>query len=463
MPSVSTTTSKLTLIFFLFSFVTASAQENSPYSRYGMGDIYPSQNIVNRAMGGLTAAYTDLLGQSINFSNPASYADFQRLPGLGGKVLYDIGLSIDSRSLKSKLPLKNYSSANFIPSYISLGFPIAKGLGGAFGLRPYSRINYSIIQNTRLAGIDSAQYKYDGSGGLNQAFLGVGKRWNNFSIGFNTGYFFGKKETSTKLGIVNTNTTDTGYTPFFYSSNSTTSTSFGKLFFSAGAMYDIQLKSIPKTDKKLQENYGLRLGATAMFRQKFKGSQNITRETFDYDAAGGTITIDSVYTSTGTRIDIEMPATYTIGAMLHKSFSGAGGSFDSWMIGAELETSKWSQFRYGGLPDKLTDYWQLRIGGQFLPSSTSTTLLGRSVFRFGVNFGKDYINADNNELKTFSGSFGIGVPIRPRGTYTQVTNLNLALEAGKRGSGVNNVTESYFRISAGFSLSDIWFHKRKYD
>jgi hypothetical protein len=463
MPSVSITTSKLTLLLCLFSFATASAQENSPYSRYGMGDLYPSQNIVNRGMGGLTAAYTDPIGQSINFSNPASYADFQRFPGLGGRVLYDLGFSIDSRSLKSKSPIKKYSSANFTPSYLSLGFPIAKGMGGALGLRPYSRVSYSIIEKTRLAGIDSAQYKYEGSGGLNQAFIGLGKRWGNFSLGFNTGYLFGRKETSTKLGIVNTNTTDTGYTPFYYSSNSATTTTFGKLFFSAGALYDIQVKKIAKTDKKPQQNYLLRLGATAMFKQKFKGSQDLTRETFDYDAAGGSVTIDSVYTSTGTRIDIEIPATYNFGAMLHKSVSGPGGSFDLWMIGAELETAKWTQFRYGGVADKLTDYWQLRLGGQFLLSSTATTLLGRSAYRFGAAFGKDYINADGKELKTFSGTFGMSVPIRPRGTYSQVTNINLAFELGKRGSGVNNVTENYFRFSAGFSLSDIWFHKRKYD
>ena len=76
MPSVSITTNKLTFIICLLSFFSASAQENSPYSRYGIGDIYPSQHIVNRGMGGLSVAYTDPAGQSINFSNAASYGDF---------------------------------------------------------------------------------------------------------------------------------------------------------------------------------------------------------------------------------------------------------------------------------------------------------------------------------------------------------------------------------------------------
>ena len=55
-----------------FSFL--SAQDNSPYSRYGLGDLTPSTNIVNRGMGGFSAAYADPL--SVNFNNPASYSGF---------------------------------------------------------------------------------------------------------------------------------------------------------------------------------------------------------------------------------------------------------------------------------------------------------------------------------------------------------------------------------------------------
>lgn len=468
MPSVSTITGKLTLFICLLSFVSVSAQENSPYSRYGIGDIYPGQNIVNRAMGGITAAYTDPLGQSINFSNPASYADFrrERMPNsgaiIGGRVLYDLGFSIDSRTLRSKTPIKKYSSANFIPSYLSLGFPIAKGLGGALGLRPYSRISYSIVDRTRLAGIDSAEYLYEGNGGLNQAFLGLGKRWNDLSIGFNTGYIFGKKENTTRLGIVNT---DTAYEPFYYKAKSTTNTSFGKLFLSLGAMYDLKFKTIkPGGKQQLNQVYGLRLGATAMLKQQMKGTQDLTRETFDYDASGGSVTIDSVYTTSGTRVNIDIPATYTMGAMFYKALSGEGGSFNLWMFGAELENSKWTQYRFNGIADKLTDYWQLRLGGQAIPNPLSRALLGRSTYRLGFAFGKDYINADNKELKTFSGTFGIGLPIAPRSSFnSQFTNINLAFEIGRRGSAVNNITENYLKFSAGFSLSDLWFRRRKYD
>lgn len=472
MPSVSLITARLTFIFCLLTFVTASAQENSPYSRYGIGDLYPSKNIANRGMAGLSVASTNVepLGQAINFSNPASYAYFQRFPGVGARVIYDLGVSVDSRSLSSKAPIKEYSSANFIPSYISLGFPLAKNLGGVFAVKPYSRISYSIIQNSRINNVDSAQYLYEGSGGLNQAFLGLGKRWGNFSIGVNAGYFFGRKETNTRLAIINT---DTNYTPFYYKSNSGTTTYLNKFFLQTGAMYDITLKTLPATQKRTKQTYGLRLGATAMLKQTFKGSQDIVKETFEYDASGGAVSLDSVYRSTGTSINVDIPAVYTIGAMFHKAnrirIEGNNEvderAFDIWSVGFELETSKWSQYRFGGLSDRVRDYWQFRLGGQFLPSQSSSTLFGRSTYRFGVAVGRDYIDADGKGLKTFTGTLGVGLPIALKNNFysSQFTNINMALEFGKRGSNVNNITENFIRVSVGLSLTDLWFRKRRYD
>ena len=41
--------------------------------------------------------------------------------------------------------------------------------------------------------------------------------------------------------------------------------------------------------------------------------------------------------------------------------------------------------------------------------------------------------------------------------------LNLALQFGQRGTSVNNFNESFIQFTLGYSLSDIWFNKRKYD
>src|SRR5689334_4472012 len=105
MRSVSATINqKLYLLILLLSvsYLKISAQENSPYSRYGLGDIVPGTSIPNRSMGGISAAYADydkrfdLKGgypksQSINFLNPASYAKIRI-------TTFDLGFEVDSRT-----------------------------------------------------------------------------------------------------------------------------------------------------------------------------------------------------------------------------------------------------------------------------------------------------------------------------------------------------------------------------
>ena len=58
----------------------------------------------------------------------------------------------------------------------------------------------------------------------------------------------------------------------------------------------------------------------------------------------------------------------------------------------------------------------------------------------------------------------MGLPIRKYRSYDyQFTILNVALQLGQRGSSINNFKESFLQFTVGYSLSDVWFNKRKYD
>jgi hypothetical protein len=209
------------------------------------------------------------VGQSINFNNPATY-------GVLNMVSFDLGLTIDSRTLRSNIPVGKFSSNNFIPSYLAIGVPLnrAKGWGMAFGLKPLSRVSYSVENFSRIAG-DSLQTLYEGNGGLNQAFVGIGKRWKGFSIGINTGYNFGNKDISTKKTFINDTVT-------YYQSNSATNTHFGGVFLNGGLQYEISLSKKVNTEAKTAENYLLRFGLTGTLQQNLSASQNIIRQTFTY-------------------------------------------------------------------------------------------------------------------------------------------------------------------------------------
>ena len=107
----------------------------------------------------------------------------------------------------------------------------------------------------------------------------------------------------------------------------------------------------------------------------------------------------------------------------------------------------------------------MRLGGQYCPNPTKYESYWSTVtYRVGFFNGKDYANIDNKGLKVSGFTLGMGLPVRKYRSYDyQYTLINLAMQFGKRGTNVNNFTESFIQFTLGYSLSDIWFNKRKYD
>lgn len=442
------------------------AQENSPFSRYGLGDLYPQQNIATRGMGGVSAAYVN--EQALNTVNPSSYGSMRYVNVRGGSngalVSYDFGVTIDARTLRSSTPFSTYRSTNFMPSYLQIGIPLGanayakkRGAGLVFALKPATRINYS-VNNTQKTSLDSIETLYEGQGGLNQAFIGLAKRWNNFSIGFNAGYEFGRKEISTKVIFLDS--------IHHYASNSASTTNFHGLFLTPGISYNIKLSEATPQNKNYKEGYFLRLGASGTLEHKLKATSDDLESTFQYDANGAVVVIDTVSYVVNAPGHITMPLTYNAGFMFSKKYLTTGGDViaNKWSFGADYSAGKWQNYRYFGQPDKVINNWIIRGGAEFVPSLFKTSLFSRATYRLGFYAGKDYINADGNEYKVKALTLGFGFYLRKYNNYdNNATMINTALEFGKRGTNVNNVTENFFKISVGLSLADLWFIRRKYD
>ncbi len=455
------------ILFLCFSIISFS-QENSPFSRYGIGDFYPQQNIASRAMGGLSSTVTST--QFVNTVNPASYGSL-------GLVTYDFALSIDSRTLLSKTPVEKYSSVNFIPSYLTLGLPLTKagnrnGASLVFGLRPSSRINYSIKDGDRISydslGVtDSLNSLHDGNGGLNQVFMGLGKAWrnkknnnNSFAIGLNFGYQWGTKYLSNKVNFPADSTNEN-----WYGSNSTDSTDIWGIFLSPGIMASFTVAE--KTDEltKLKNSYVLVIGGAGTLKQNMKGTKDLTRETFYYKDDGSVIPLDSVLKTNDVPGTIKLPFSINGGIMLNNMVSNGPFSVKKWGIGIEYNFTPWSKYLDYGLSDRVNDSWFIRGGVEFSPNPINGRgIVSTGTYRFGYYNGKDYQNADGNGYKINAFTLGYSFNLRKYHSYDrQYTMINTAIEFGKRGSSVNNVTENFFKFSLGLSLSDIWFVKRKYD
>lgn len=459
MQFVSSTIRSASILFSaLLITTTLQSQENSPFSRFGLGNFMHGQHAISRSMGGISAAYADGItmnnSQTVNFMNPATYGNFYLLS-------YDLALDIDTRSLRREQPASSFRGTNFTPSYLAVGAPIdkKKGLGLAFGMRPLSRINYQVEQRTRLAGIDSVNNIFEGRGGFNQFFVGIGKKWKNgLSVGLNTGYNFGRKNITTRTQFVNDSVV-------YYKANMANNTSYGGAFFQGGVQYEKEISERIDPETKFAYKRSIRLGATYTLGQTLNAQQDRFRETFENDGQGGIFRIDSITQQNNIRGTIELPSTYTAGFMFIKRVNTNRGLLDLWSFGAEYSATAWSKYRFYNQADALVDNWVVRVGGQFCPDPTNLTSYWSNVnYRFGFFSGTDYANPDGNGLKTFGISIGAGMPMRRWRVYeTQFTLINAGLDFGRRGSNVNNITENFIRINFSLSLSDLWFQKRKYD
>ena len=459
----------LAIMVLLFTaFTPVFSQDNSPYSRYGIGDLIPSSNIICRSMGGISAGYTDFV--AINFNNPASYSSFQSFyeprskKMISGRVVLDLGLNFESRTLIESNPSKKFMASNAIFSYLQVGMPLKKNMGLSFGLRPISRISYNIIHNERLIDpvtglpIDSAVTTYKGKGGMYLASVGTG--FNLFqkirkngmeeklSLGFNTGYLFGNKDYSTKRRLIND-------TVEYYQANFETQTNLGNVFFNAGIQYKLPLSNVKKIS--------LTIGAFGNLGQNSNASKDILRETYVYNDNLGDVRLDSIYDQRNIKGKIKLPASYTIGFLAQRPvINEKDGKKAGWMVGMDFTMQNWNSYRVYGQVDSVRNKWELRVGGQINPIP-NRNYFSNIAYRAGFFMGPDYINV-GQKLSRFGASFGMGLPIANyRQANNQYTLINVAIEYSKRGNNKNLLKENLFRFSLGFSLSDLWFGKHKYD
>lgn len=456
----STTLKRINILSLLITgfFSPILAQDNSPYSRYGLGDLSPSTNILNRGMGGVSAAYSDIF--TVNFNNPASYSAFlinrvvETGENVSGRVVLDAGINFDSRTIREANNLQKFTSPNTYFSYLQLGIPLKKGWGIAFGLRPVTKIGYRIQESERNS-IDSIVTQYHAEGGGFLANTGTGIAIGNFSAGVNFGYLFGKKDYSSEITFIND-------TVAYARGNYRTVTSFGHIYLGGGLQQRFVLSKYAESnlDKSV-----LKLGVYGSLKQNLNASQDLNVETFRRDPDNNYFKIDSVYEESDKKGTIQYPSTLGVGFIYEKLPDPKQGGF---MIGVDYVSSSWSDYRFYGVSDQTRDSKELRVGFQKYPSLALGRTYWKNVsYRGGFFTGTDYITA-GGKLPVTGVSFGMGLPVLGlkdpnRRFRSQFTIVNIAFEYIKRGNNDNLLKENLFRFSVGLSLTDNWFQKRKYN
>ncbi|HET7896597.1 MAG TPA: hypothetical protein VFL47_02985, partial [Flavisolibacter sp.] len=354
-----------------------------------------------------------------------------------------------NRNLSEPNTTRSFTANDLIFSHVYVGIPIQKNWGLSFGIRPLSRISYSILRTERLntpngEPLDSAFTHYTGTGGSFLPTIGTGFGTDHVRLGFNVGYLFGNKEISSRRGFINDSVK-------YAAADLTDKTHFGNVFFNVGTqvLFNLSKKSM------------LRLGAAGNWQQTLNGTQDILRQTYTINSTSGQeLQVDSVFQTKDVAGEIIYPATYTTGVMLDIA---PGQRTNGWNIGVDYAAGKWDNYRFFGTPDRVQNNWEVRVGAQVTPSENALQNGKLKSYRFGFFTGRDYIKV-GEDMPVYGVTLGLGLPLRNYSRLTnQATILNFGFEFTRRGNDQNVIKENLFRLSLGLNFTDFWFGKRKYD
>ena len=180
------------LIFVFFSVsLIAQNESNSPYSRFGLGELQNFSSATQSAMGSVGIASYDPL--SININNPSSYSSV-----FSQRFTMQTGAIHTTKLLQTSTQNQFVNSTNF--NYLMFAFPLTKFWGTSFGLLPFSEMSYSFSD---VSNNPSANFLFEGNGGLTRVYFGNAINLNkNLSIGANLNYLFGNLNSTRKVFLM---------------------------------------------------------------------------------------------------------------------------------------------------------------------------------------------------------------------------------------------------------------------
>ncbi|MGB2457613.1 MAG: hypothetical protein ACPIA4_01075 [Flavobacteriales bacterium] len=412
-------------IFRILAFVlvglslSAQNESNSPYSRFGLGDLQSFSTATQSAMGGVGIASYDPL--SINVSNPASYSSV-----FAQRFTMQTGGIHTTKLLQTSTQNQVVNSTNF--NYLMFSFPLSKFWGTSVGLLPYSEKSYSFSD----ASTDpSADLLFEGNGGLTRIYFGNSINVNkNLSIGANLNYLFGNLNSSRKV---------------FFNDVSVFNTKINEDVNINGFYFDFGLMYKAKLGK-----WNSVLGFTMDNGSEISAEKTSLIETFrsggEFELIEDTISFDQQLGGS-----LVLPTSMGFGLAL---------SNEQWKIMADYKSDNWEEYNLFGTNDDLENSSRLALGFEFVPDKKSINRYYKMIrYRLGMYSSKTYLNLKNQQLDEKAITLGFGLPLKRSGSL-----VNLSAELGQMGTTDDGlIQESFARFKIGFIFSDIWFIKRKYD
>ncbi|MDO6853936.1 hypothetical protein Q4599_10125 [Cellulophaga lytica] len=398
----------------------------SPYSYFGIGDLRSIGSVENQMMGGISM-YADSI--HINLNNPAAYARLRQ-------TTYTASLSRKDINFKGQNLSDNSSVTNL--DYLAIGFPIIDDrLGVGFGIKPFTSSGYEIEESFTSADNGEITNVFSGDGGVNSVFFSAGvKVIEDFTVGVTANYYFGVVDSRRVQDVE-----DVQYGTF-----------------------DFRNSRVNGANFKISANY------TPMLTDKIRMNTYFGVETQNNLSSENTKTIGSFSSSTGQEIEtievdldnagsanrgVTIPTTTTVGLGF--------GQDRKWFIGTEYSAQNLEDYRAPFFTVSNLTYKnasKIAFGGFYIPDYTSfTSYYKRITYRAGARFENTGMVVNNEDIKDFGITFGLGLPLNA--VNDPFSNINIGFEIGKRGTtNADLIQENYFKVNLGISLNSKWFRKR---
>jgi hypothetical protein len=393
--------------------ILAQNNTNSPYTRYGYGELADRSFGAGRAMGGL--GYGMRSNRQINPLNPASYTSVDSLT-----FIFDVGLAGQLSWFNDGTNNEKHINGNL--EYVAMQFPVHPRIALSAGLLPYSYVGYNF--GSVVTSADGITYteQFTGRGGLNEAYAGLSMDiWKKrLSVGANIAYMFGRISHSQALVLTDANTT---------TSARVRSLKVNDLKFDLGVQYTQPLSATKR--------------ATIGFA--FSPAKNLRASSSDIIQNGtllDTLQVDNQ--------QFDIPNSF-----------GTGISYveqNKLTLAADFLYETWSQARFFDDKSGFKNRIRTALGGEFIPNYQDRAFFNRVRYRAGLHYSNSYLKINNTGYNEYGVSVGLGLPLLYYNSF-----VNLSFEYVKIMPEVRAIEEEYFRFTVNYTFNERWFSKLKVD
>lgn len=409
----------------LFAQLALFAQNNtnSPYTRYGYGELADRSFGAGRAMGGLGFGLRS--SKQINPMNPASYSAIDSMT-----FLFDFGVSgqmswYDDGTHKQK-------NKNGNVEYIAMQFPITKRLAVSAGVLPYSYVGYDFNHVETVAN-ETSLNTFSGKGGLNDIYLGLSMDvWKKrLSVGLNAGYLFGTVTHSSKLTFP----------------ASTSALPIEK-------KQEIRVNDL-KLDFGVQYTHPFSKTEHVVVGLAFSPANKLNTKVYNTFIEGSGY--DAIATAdTLTNSAFDLPNSYGFGLSYVKQ--------NKLTVGLDVLYEDWDNAYFEDKKGLFDNRYRLAGGVEFIPGYMERSFLKRMRYRAGVHYGNSYQQVNTDEIgvdkagyKEYGASIGFGLPLIDNRSI-----VNLSFEYMKIKPQISSmINEQYFRVTVNYTFNEQWFFKFK--